>query len=98
MDPPCGIFEPTANHRVSPGLSITDDDDSNLFKEKLMARIPKMSTPLGIIPFPDFQSLLPTFREALLKQATLISKPETRVPAQLQKSTREGHREGKAVH
>ena len=26
------------------------DDDYNLFKEKLMARIPKISTPLGNIP------------------------------------------------
>ena len=29
------------------------DDDYNLFKEKLMARIPKMSTPLGNIPWID---------------------------------------------
>jgi hypothetical protein len=30
--------------------SLTHDDDYNLFKEKLMARIPKISTPLGNIP------------------------------------------------
>ena len=31
-------------------LDFKANDDYNLFKEKLMARIPKMSTPLGNIP------------------------------------------------
>ena len=37
-------------HNLPP---VPDDDDYNLFKEKLMARIPKMSTPLGNIPWID---------------------------------------------
>ena len=47
----CGINDPPV-HLDSSGLFIKSehDDDYNLFKEKLMARIPKISTPLGNIP------------------------------------------------
>ena len=35
---------------VAPALPVTVHDDYNLFKEKLIARIPKTSTLLGNIP------------------------------------------------